>query len=80
MGELDGKKRKPSSNSSGLELLDQVSHGARPVHLILTMVKWIRTGRLSIKNSLALYRNPNCSILPHLLAFLFGTIYSSNIA
>ena len=29
------------------------SHGARPVHLIIiTMIKWIRTGRLSIKNSL----------------------------
>ena len=26
--------------------------GARPVHLIITMIKWIRTGRLSIKNSL----------------------------
>ena len=29
------------------------SHGARPVHLIITMIKWIRTSRLSIKNSLA---------------------------
>ena len=28
------------------------SHGARPVHLIITMIKWIRTGRLSIQNSL----------------------------
>ena len=28
------------------------SHGARPVHLIFTMIKWIRTSRLSIKNSL----------------------------
>jgi len=27
------------------------SHGARPVHLIITMIKWIRTSRLSIKNS-----------------------------
>ena len=26
------------------------SHGARPVHLIITMLKWIRTSRLSIKN------------------------------
>ena len=26
--------------------------GARPVHLIITMIKWIRTSRLSIKNSL----------------------------
>ena len=28
-------------------------HGARPVHLIITMIKWIRTSRLSIKNSLS---------------------------
>ena len=27
------------------------SHGARSVHLIITMIKWIRTSRLSIKNS-----------------------------
>ena len=27
------------------------SHGARPVHLILTMIKWIWTSSLSIKNS-----------------------------
>ena len=26
--------------------------GARPVHLIITMIKWIRASRLSIKNSL----------------------------
>ena len=30
-----------------------ISHGARPVHLIITMIKWIRTGRLSIQNSLS---------------------------
>ena len=29
------------------------SHGARPVHLIITMIKWIRTSRLPIKNSLS---------------------------
>jgi len=29
------------------------SHGARPVHLIITMIKRIRTSRLSIKNSLS---------------------------
>ena len=28
------------------------SHGARPVHQIITMIKWIQTSRLSIKNSL----------------------------
>jgi len=27
------------------------SHGARSVHLIITMIKWIRTSRLSKKNS-----------------------------
>jgi len=26
------------------------SYGARPVHLIITMIKWIRTSRLSIKS------------------------------
>ena len=36
------------------------SHGARPVHLTITMIKWIRASRLSIKNSL--YRLPP----PHL--------------
>ena len=30
------------------------SHGARPVRLIITVIKWIRTSRLSIKNSLSL--------------------------
>jgi hypothetical protein len=30
------------------------SHGARPVHLIITMIKWIRTTRLSINSSLSL--------------------------
>jgi len=29
------------------------SHGARLVHLIITMGKWIRTSRLSIKNSVS---------------------------
>jgi len=28
------------------------SHGARPVHLIIPMIKWIRTSRLSLENSL----------------------------
>jgi len=29
------------------------SHGARPVHQIITMIKWFRTSRLSTNNSLA---------------------------
>jgi len=35
---------------------DSNSHGARTVHLTITMIKWIRTSRLSIKNSLSLQR------------------------
>ena len=38
------------------------SHGARPVHLIITMIKWIRTSRLSIKKSLSL-AGPSCRTL-----------------
>jgi len=34
------------------------SHGARPVHLIITMIKWIRNSRLSIKNSLSMGAHP----------------------
>ena len=33
---------------------DSNSHGARLVHLIITMITWIRTSRLSINNSLSL--------------------------
>ena len=29
------------------------THGAKLVHLIITMIKWIRTSRLSIRNSLS---------------------------
>ena len=32
---------------------DSNSHGARPDHLIITMIEWIRTSRFSIKNSLS---------------------------
>ena len=28
-------------------------HGARPVHQIISMIEWIRTSRLSIKNSVS---------------------------
>jgi hypothetical protein len=30
------------------------SHGARPAHLIITMIKWIRTSRSSIKETLCM--------------------------
>ena len=32
---------------------NSTSHGARPVHQIISMIKWIRTSRLSIKKSLS---------------------------
>ena len=38
----------------GKEIID--CHGARPVHRIITMMKWIRTSRLSVKNSLSAIR------------------------
>ena len=45
------------------------SHGARPVHLIITTIKWIRTSRLSIKNSLSLLEGGTVvSLLPLLPA------------
>jgi hypothetical protein len=50
------------------------SHGARPVHLVITMIKWIRTSRWSIKNSLsamlqAYFNEAHCSIGPKLAAY-----------
>ena len=39
------------------------SHGARPVHLIITMMKWIRTSRLSIKNFLSLWKHLRGALL-----------------
>jgi len=38
------------------------SRGARPVHLIITMIKWIRTSRLSIKNSLSSGARLSCAL------------------
>jgi len=44
-----------ASHRHGLpEWVELSVDGARPVHLIITMIKWIRTSRLSIKNSLSL--------------------------
>ena len=44
------------------------SHGARPVHLIITIIKWIQTSRLSITTSHSLtggWRPP--ALAPRLL-------------
>ena len=47
------------------------SHGARPVHLIITMIQWIRTSRLSIQNSLSRHLPP---------AFLLSLLNLTNLA
>jgi hypothetical protein len=33
------------------------SHGARPVQQIISVIKWIRTSRLSTQNSLSLHHH-----------------------
>ena len=55
------------------------SHGARPVHLIITMIKWIRTSRLLIKNPLSACafqwsRTPTCTCI------LFPTIFFPTVS
>ena len=51
MMETDGKARKVDVRLPGKG--KSSSHGARTAHLIVTMIEWIRTSRLSIKNSLS---------------------------
>ena len=46
--------------------MNSTSHGARPVHLIITMMKWIRTSRLSIKNSLSTLNTYRWNRVEHL--------------
>jgi len=43
----EADERQPGKGNSN-------SHGARPVHAIIAMIKWIPTSRLSIENSLSL--------------------------
>jgi len=50
------------------------SHGARPVHLIITMIQWIRTSRLSIKNFLCV-QAPRGAV-PTLVAPLSGPVFA----
>ena len=50
---VDFKRSEESrSQKTHDEQVPSNSHGARPVHLIIMMIKSIRTSRLSIKNSL----------------------------
>ena len=46
------------------------SHGARPVHQIISMIKWIRTSRFLVKNSLSLQGDGGAE--PHMLLRVFG--------
>jgi len=47
--------RRPTTRTSARGKGNSNSHGARPVHLITTMIKWFRTSRLSTKNYLCLH-------------------------
>ena len=51
------------------------SHGARPVHLIITMIKWIRTSRLSMKNSLS---QPPCTLTSSSSSLLLSSLELSD--
>jgi len=56
------------SRSSQREYLEkgfQNSHGARPVHQIISMIKWIRTSRLSIMSSLSEDQGCQGHVQPH---------------
>ena len=56
------------------------SHGARPVHLIITMIKWIRTSRLSIQNSFSpsgFAAPPSRRSAPPASPFIFSPFISS---
>ena len=57
--EIDGLARMVDVRLPGKG--DANFHGARPVHQIITMIKWIRTRRLSMKNSLSDGLEPTCS-------------------
>ena len=53
--------RKVDARLHGKE--DSNTHGTRPVHLIITMIKWIQTSRLSTNGSLSEAPEP---LVPHL--------------
>jgi len=49
--EFDAEAKRTASRKVDLRLPGK-GNGARPIHLIITVIQWIRTSRLSIKNSL----------------------------
>jgi len=56
-GEGEPARGQSSRARSGPGKGNSNAHGARPVHLIIMMIKWIWTSRLSIKNSLSRSRS-----------------------
>jgi len=46
--------RKVDKRLPGRGNLNSNSHGAKPVHQIISTIKWIRTSKMPIKNSLSL--------------------------
>ena len=55
-------------------------HGARPVHLIIKMIKWIRTSRFLLKNSLS--QVPALTPYmpkPHTIMVTVGYVYMERI-
>ena len=56
VGRAAGPNPQPSNSNPALATLNlklpKRSHGSRPVHQIITTIKWIRTIRLPIKNAL----------------------------
>ena len=62
MSELPLSSLNPLLRKAGIRLPgngNSNSHGARPVHLIITTIKWIQSGRLSKQNSLSLKARAN---------------------
>ena len=58
LGGLVGPRRKGTCRKVDARLPgkgNSNSHGARPVHPIITTIKWFRTSRLSTKNSLSAF-------------------------
>ena len=56
----DDHERRRNLDLSLPEKGNSDTHGARLVHQIITMIKWIRTSRLSIENSLSTLADAGC--------------------
>jgi len=77
---MGAMRRKPSASHCAKG--NSNSHGARPVHLIITMIRWIRTSRLSIKNSLSTWEHQTPDDLknPESCVFSYATRWSRRVS